>query len=336
MIFWDKPYYFFVLLLAALLAYLFWNLHHWRQKARYNFADTHLQQDVFRSKMSNWINAKVIYLMISLLFIVLTLMGPLWGEEEQKLKREGIDIIFALDLSNSMNAQDIAPSRLEKSKFFISDYLNRLGGDRVGLVVFAGDAYAVSPLTADYAALVSFIENLDTHLLWDQGTNFAAALRRCSEVLGDVPDTSKAVILISDGEDHEKGLDDAIELLRKQRIEVFAVGVGKDVPVPIPMDTADGWDDGYKTDDNGSTVLTSFHGQTLRSIADRTNGKYIQLERIEDGINSLKDGIDALEKKSQTEISTYNKKQQFQWFLLPALLFFLMYSLTPENKKIKQ
>ena len=336
MIFWDKPYYAFLFLLLGLVLYLFWKLFEWRKSVRLHYADDTLREDVFRSKITNWLNLKTLFLLLSLIFIILALMGPLWGEEEQRLKREGIDIVFALDLSNSMNAEDIAPSRLEKSKNFIQNYVSQLGGDRIGLVVFAGEAYALSPLTSDYMALNSFIETLDTNILWNQGTNFASALNESVTVLGDAPETSKAIILISDGEDHEEGINEAIEVLNKNKIEIFAVGVGNDIPVPIPMKTADGWDDGYKEDDNGNTVLTSFHGETLRHIAEKSKGSYIKLERIEDAVSSLKTAINSLEKKSQSEIASFNRKQQYQWFLGISLLCFVMYSLTPENKKIKQ
>lgn len=318
------------------MLYLFWNLNQWRINVRKEYADPTLREDVFRSRISSWLNLKTVFLLLSLIFMVLALMGPLWGEEEQRLKREGIDIVFALDLSDSMNAEDIAPSRLEKAKNFMVNYVMQLGGDRVGLVVFAGDSYAVSPLTSDYVALLSFVETLDTNLLWNQGTNFAAALQESVNVLGKTPETSKAVVLISDGEDHEDGISEALDELQDNGILIFAVGVGDPVPVPIPMTTVDGWDDGYKQDDNGSTVLTSFHGEAMRSLAAETGGSYIKLERIDDAIRSLKSGLDTLEKKSASEISSFNRKQQYQWFLGISVLFFLMYSLTPENKKIKQ
>lgn len=336
MISWNQPYYILLMLLIVVVIYLYWNLHQWRKKVRAQYADEDLQEDVFRSKISNRLNTKIIFMILSLIFLVLALMGPLWGEEEQRLKREGIDLVFALDLSNSMNAEDIVPSRLEKSKNLIINYIQKLGGDRIGLVVFAGNAYAVSPLTSDYMAITSFVESLNTNLLWDQGTNISAALQESATMLGDAPDTSKAIVLISDGEDHEKNVSDALEMVKDNHIEIFAIGVGNDIPVPIPMVTVDGWDDGYKKDDNGSTVLTSFHGEMMRDLAESTGGSYIKLERVETTLNSLKAGINSLEKKSQSEIASFNKKQQFQWFLGVAILFFFIYSLTPDNKKIKR
>lgn len=336
MIFWDKPYYFFLLLFIPVLLWLFLQLSLWRKKVRDQYADSMLQDDVFKNRPRSWFNLKLIWLLLAVFSLILAIIGPQWGEEEQKLKREGIDIVFALDLSHSMNAEDISPSRLEKAKNFMSTYIETLGGDRAGLVIFAGEAYSVSPLTSDYAALNSYIESLDTNLLWNQGTHIASALEESITVLGESRDVSKAVVLISDGEDHEEGISDVLENMKDRGIEVFAVGVGNNVPVPIPMRTPDGWDDGFKLDDNGSTVLTSFNGAALRSVAEKSGGSYIKLERTQDAVNDLRSGINTLEKKAQSEMTGFNRKHQYQWFLGLGILFFFIYSLTPENKKIKR
>lgn len=329
---WDKPNYIIFMLAVFIVMFLLYRLHKWRAEVRAMYADTNLQEAVFSQKSISWLNLKNIFLLLSLVFLVIALMGPLWGEEEQTLKREGIDIVFALDLSNSMNAEDIAPSRLEKAKKFIIDYVETLGGDRVGLVIFAGEAYAVSPLTTDYMAINSFVASLDTNLLWNQGTNISAAIRTSLEVLGTAQDTSKAIILISDGEDHEEGIKDQIANAKKNRTEIFALGIGESVPVPIPMRTTDGFDAGYKEDDNGSTVLTSFHGENLRNIAELSGGSYIKVESLESTIKKLQNGINTLEKKSQQEVLTFNKKHQYQWFLGISILFFFIYTLTPDKR----
>lgn len=333
---WEKPYYAILFLLILGVIWLFIQLNIWRKKVRTAFADESLQEDIFGKTTTSWLSFKNIFLIMALIFSVIALMGPKWGEEEQRLKREGIDIAFALDLSNSMNAEDIAPSRLEKAKNFILQYVNTLGGDRVGLIVFAGDAYAVSPLTSDYSAITSFVEGLNTTLLWDQGTDFSQAIQEGVKVLGDSPETSKALILISDGEDHEEGIAKEIDFAKENKVEIFTIGVGNATPVPIPMVSADGFDEGYKEDDNGTTVLTSFHGEQLRYIAKKSDGSYIKLDNIKSALNSLKSGLNNLEKKSESEISSFNKKEQFQWFLAIAILFFFIYTLTPDNKFIKR
>ena len=134
------------------------------------------------------------------------------------------------------------------------------------------------------------------------------------------------------GEDHEKGIKEQIENAKKNRTEIFAVGVGNPVPVPIPMRTTEGSDAGYKEDDNGATVLTSFHGENLRQIAESSGGSYIKMESVDMTVEKLKKVINNLEKKAQSEILTFNKKHQYQWFLGVSILFFFIYTLTPDKR----
>ncbi|WP_406628678.1 vWA domain-containing protein [Ornithobacterium rhinotracheale] len=324
----STPAYGMLFIAVVLAAYFLWRLWQWRKRALRSFADPHLVPQLLKGRSSRFLQIKNIFLLLALFFMTIALMGPQWGEEEQKLKREGIDLVFALDLSNSMNAEDIAPSRIDKAKKFIHSFLNQLGGDRVGLVVFAGEAYAMSPLTTDYTSLNSSVSALDTDLLWNQGTNFSAAIDKSLQILGKNPETSKAIILISDGEDHEEGISDAIEKAKEQHTEIFTMGIGGDSPVPIPMYDSYGAME-YKTDDNGKTVLSSFHGEELRKIAEKSQGAYIKIESVNQAIKKLNAALSDLEKKSSTEISSRNKKQQFQYFVALSLLFLFIYTLTP-------
>ncbi|MXV37184.1 VWA domain-containing protein [Flavobacteriaceae bacterium Ap0902] len=333
---WDKPWFALVFLLVGVIAYLLIDLQSWRKKIRKEFADSGLDSAIFGQEQSSWLNLKFIFLIISLFFLTLALMGPLWGEEEQTMKREGIDMVFALDLSNSMNAEDIAPSRLLKAKQFIKRYIETLGGDRVGLVVFAGEAYTVAPLTSDYAALDGYIDTFDTNLLWNQGTNMSSSIIESVNLLGNSPNVSKAIILISDGEDHEKRIGDAIDYAKDNQVDIFTIGVGKTQPSPIPMTDTDGWDLGYKEDDDGKTVMTSFHGEELRNIAEQTNGSYTLMTSIDKTLETVRSQVNMLEKNAESEISTFNKKQQYQWFLVVSILFFFIYTLTPDKKYFKR
>lgn len=310
---WNKPWMGSLFLLIIGLVYLLWHLQSWRRKIRNEFADDELNQEIFGNQESRWLNIKSIMLICSLCCIVLALMQPMWGEEEQTMKREGIDLVFALDLSNSMNAQDVAPSRLEKAKMFIQKYIETLGGDRVGFVVFAGEAYAVSPLTSDYSALDGYIKTFDTNLLWNQGTNLSDAVTESVNLFQQSSNTSKAVILISDGEDHEEGINKAIQYAKDNQVEIFTIGVGTSKPTPIPMIDANGWDIGYKEDDNGNVVLTNFQGDELIDIAQKTNGTYTLMTSVEETISTVIEQVNHLQKKAESEMTTFNKKHQYQW-----------------------
>lgn len=330
----ENPWYAFLFLILVIIVWLYIELRKWRIKAINSFADFNLQENVFGKSVQKGISIKYISLMASLFFIIIAFMGPLWGEEKQILKREGIDLVFALDLSNSMNAEDVAPSRLEKSKQLINSYIKKLGGDRVGLVVFAGLAYRISPLTSDYFALESYINTLNTEFLWGQGTDFGRAIETSIKAIGKAPDTSKAIVIISDGEDHLDDYDDAIKLAKDNKVEIFTIGVGGTAAVPIPMKDSE-LGISYKKDKDGKTVLTTFQGETLRNIAQKSGGAYIKMNTINQTLAKLKDNIANLQKKSMSETSTINKKQQFQWFLGIGILLFFIFILTPEKKNIR-
>lgn len=329
---WEKPIYLILFIVILGVVYLLWDFHQWRKKAMHSFADAHLIPKLFsHNTKSPYFVIKSIFLTLALVFLTLSLMGPLWGKEEQKIKREGIDIVFAVDLSNSMNAEDVAPSRLEKTKKFIESYLQQLGGDRVGLVIFAGEAYIASPLTSDYSAILSYVGALQVELITNQGTNFSSALKKSAQALGKNPQTSKAIILISDGEDHEEGLAEAIAETIKNKINIYTLGVGETSPVPVPVYDRYGEVE-YKKDEKGEIVLSSFHGEVLKQIAQEAKGTYLKIESVESAVSVLKSEINKLQKNTTAEVLDVNKKKQFQWFLGIAILFFFIYNLTPDKR----
>lgn len=330
MIFWEefKYIWLFLLLLAAL--YLLYDLQRWRKNVMTEFADVSLRKQVFSGSSAATFGLKNVFLVLSIASLIIAVMGPMWGEEEQTLKREGIDMVVALDLSTSMNAEDVAPNRLEKSRLFLNSFLDRLGGDRVGLVVFAGDAYVMSPLTNDYIALKGQLNTLQTELLWKQGTNIASAIHKGVELLGENPSTGKAILIISDGEDHEGGINIALDEARKAGVEIFTIGVGTPNAVPIP-EYFNGELTGYKEDDSGRTVITKFSGDNLREIARTAKGSYTLMTSTEETYGALRRNLDNLQRKFEIEVTSKNRKAQFQWFLLAGLIFLFMHTLTPEK-----
>ena len=325
---WEKPTYGFLFLAIIVVVYLFWHLYKWQKIAINQFADADLIPKILGKAKFRFITFRRVLLILSLIFMILALIGPQWGEESQKVKREGVDIVFAVDVSNSMNAEDIAPSRLEKAQNFIKNFINKRGGDRIGLVIFAGEAYAVSPLTGDYTSLNAYIDALDTKLVWSQGTNFASAINTAVDVLGKNPQTSKVIVLISDGENHEFGIGKAIDNAKENHVEIITTGIGSDSPTPIPMYGQFG-DVEYKKDKDGKTVLTQFSSKDLEKIAEQSNGKYIKINSTKQAIEELESAINSLEKKSVSETLSTDKKKQFQWFLGLSILFLFIYNLTP-------
>ncbi len=303
----------------------------WQKTTREIFADSNLIPLIFSNTSKSFYWVKAILLILTLFFIVLALLGPMWGREPQTMKREGIDMVFALDVSTSMYAEDVAPNRLEKAKNFIRRTMKDLGGDRVGLVVFAGDAYAVSPLTNDYSAIDSYLQSVSPELFWNQGTNTAEAIRESIQLLGKSPDTSKAIILISDGEDHEENLNSALSLAQENKVKIITVGVGGNTPVPIPI-YDNGYRVGYKDNENGNPVLTKLQPQTLTQIAQKTDGAYIKMNGLVDTVKQVESDLATLKKKSESETTTMGYKNRYQWPLALAILGLFIYTLTLEKR----
>ncbi len=210
-----------------------------------------------------------VLLFSTFLFLGLALVRPQFGYREISESRAGIDLVFAVDVSKSMLAKDLSPSRLERVRFLILDLLPELRGDRIGLVTFAGVSFTESPLTYDYATFRLFLDDLSPDLIPVAGTNLESALREAAKTLGLKRQRDGAIVLMTDGEAFSGDLDSAVREINDAGIKVFTVGVGSEVGAPIPEET------GYKVDDKGKVVLTKLSTRTLEEIARKTGGAYL-------------------------------------------------------------
>jgi len=327
---WAKPenivWLLFIPLFIGTAMYVF----RWRKKARLLFADSNLVRQIFpeNHKSAYWLS--VILIGLSILFAVFALMDPLFGEERVKVKREGIDIVYALDLSNSMNAEDVAPSRLEKAKKIISESVQKLGGDRVGLIVFAADAYSISPLTNDYSAIQSYINSANPELISQQGTSFSQVLTKAVEMFGKAPTTGKMLVILSDGEDNESSISKAVDLAKENNIHIVSMGIGTKAGGPIPTKVGDFEE--YKLDRYGETVISKLDEASLKSLAESSSGKYIRVNQTENALENLHSFLNTLDKDVQDMAFSQDKKHIFQWFLALALIFIFIDTLTTEHK----
>ena len=313
---------------------IFWLLavyiFNWRKRVKNEFGDAHLVQKLFpkTSDFKYWFS--VVLLSFAFLFSVLALMDPLFGEEEVKIKREGVDVIYALDLSNSMNVEDVAPSRLEKAKKIISESIKRLGGDRVGLIIFAADAYTISPLTNDYGAVQAYINTANPDLISQQGTNFSGVMTNAAEMFGNAPTTGKLLVILTDGEDNESSVSQASGLAEKNNIHVAALGIGTGSGGPIPIRA--GSFEEYKMNRFGETVISKLNESSLKSLASGKNSVYIRVNQTESTIQELHQFLNSLDKKVQDTSYSNAKKHIFQWFLAVALILIFIDTLTTEHK----
>ncbi len=274
---------------------------------------------------------KALLIVLAVVFIVVALIRPRWGYHWEEVQRMGVDIVVVVDVSTSMLAQDVKPNRLKRAKMEIEDLINILQGDRIGLVAFAGDSFLQCPLSLDYCAFKMFLDYIDTDLIPVKGTAIADAIRKAIDAFDSKKRESKAIILITDGEDHSGDPVKAAEEAKAQGIKIFAIGIGSEGGAPIPE--PDGG--GFKKDKNGELIMTRLDEATLQKIALTTGGSYVRsitgdmdLEKIY--IDGIKKELEARELKSQRR---KRFEERFQIFAGIAILILVLESLISEKKK---
>lgn len=276
---------------------------------------------------------KFIILSISLLFLVLAAAGPQWGKELQKITRSGIDVIVALDVSKSMLAQDIQPSRLDKAKREIEGFLDRLQGDRVGLIYFAGSSFVQCPLTLDYGAIKLFLSLADPNTNPFPGTDIAGAIEDSIKAFEVSGKRTKVLILMTDGETHTSNTDEAVKKAAEKGIIIFTVGYGSGEGVPIPLRDENYSVIGYKRDENGNPVLSSLNQQLLNDIAEKTGGEYFMSSADESELDKIADRVDSMEKSKFTSSRGTKYKDRYQYPLTIVFLGLILYILINDRKK---
>ncbi len=314
----QPAYFYLLLLIAGLIFFLAWAAKRKRVLAE-QFVTASLVPRLVREQTWQGRQTRTILMVLGLLFMALSLAQPRWGFEWEDLKQEGVDIIVAVDVSQSMLAADIKPSRLERAQHKISDLLGLLEGDRIGVVAFAGTSFLQCPLTLDYQAAKIFLDALDTDLIPIQGTAIGHALRTAIEAFSPIEKKSKAIILITDGEDHGGNLAPVFRLALEEGVKIFAIGIGQESGAPIP-DAEQGR--GFKKDSSGEVILSKFNEPLLQKIALQTGGTYVRsvtgdmdLQKIY--LEDIKQKIEAKELRSSRR---KRWQERFQWMVALALL----------------
>lgn len=261
---------------------------------------------------------KFVMLLLALVFVILGVAGPQFGSKLQQVKKKGVELMIALDVSNSMMAQDIKPSRLEKAKMAISRLVEKLSNDKVGLIVFAGDAYVQLPITTDYSSAKLFLSNISTDIVPVQGTAIGAAIDLAAKSFTPETETSKAIIVITDGENHQ---DDAIAAAKKAHekgIAIHTIGMGLEQGAPIPEKGQPGQ---FMKDGSGNIVVSKLDEQTLREIAKAGEGIYVRASNTDVGLTQLLDEVNRMEKSLLEERVYTDYAEKYQYFLLVGLFF---------------
>jgi Ca-activated chloride channel family protein len=311
----DPDFFHLLWLVPILILFFRWGLRKKRQLTEI-FCNPAFGTATYNSEIRFRQNFKAVFIVLAVFFMILALTQPKWGYEWKELTQEGVDIVVALDVSTSMLAEDIKPNRLSRAKRKISDLLDMLDGDRIGLVAFAGTAFIQCPLTLDYSAAKLFLDATDTELISAQGTALADAIRKSVAAFRAEEDKSKAVILITDGENHSGDPLKVAQWAADQGVRIFTIGIGDDSGAPIPDSVG-----GFKKDAGGEIVLTRLDETILQQIALKTGGTYVRSVTGDLDLNKiyLENIQPKIEKK---ELKTQRRKlwrERFQWLIFLAL-----------------
>ena len=306
---------------------VFW----WKKKKQKQFARLDLLKKLSPETSSFKSILKIIVVCLGLLFLIISLTNPKMGTKLETIKRQGVDIVFALDVSKSMLAEDIAPSRLEKAKQIISKIIDRLGSDRVGIIIYAGNAYPLLPITTDHAAANMFLQNANPNMVSSQGTAISEAIEKAITYYDNDEQTNRFLFVVSDGEDHQENATDVAALAFKEGIKIYTIGVGTSKGAPIPLRN-NGSDIGYKKDNKGEVVVTQLHEDVLKDIADQAEGKYINGNKTQEAVDYIEDLLLKAEKSEFESKQFSDYKDQFQWFIGFGILFLIIDVLLLDKK----
>ncbi len=320
----DEKIHFYLLAILPIMALVFLLLQLWKVKVQKRFADKKLLRRLAPNRSILKSSLKMIFLLTGLFFLIIALVNPKIGTKLETVKREGVDIVFAVDVSKSMLAEDIAPNRLEKAKRLVSEIINQLASDRIGIIAYAGQAYPQLPITTDYGAAKMFLQGMNTNMLSSQGTAINAAIDLASTYYDDAEQTNRVLFVISDGEDHSEGSTlKAVENAVENGIRVFTIGVGKTKGAPIPL-KRNGVVESLKKDSEGEVVITKLNESVLAEIAYEGNGEYIDGTNTDDAVDFIKEELNKMDKKEFEAKQFAEYKDQFQWFLGIGLLFLFL------------
>lgn len=319
------------LLLVPLMVILFGLVKMWRKKARARFAEEILFEQLIPGYSNLKYRLKFSLFLIGFILLLIGLANPQIGSKLEEVKREGIDLIVAIDVSNSMKAEDLSPNRLENAKRAMLQLVQELKGDRLGIIVFAGKAYTQLPVTTDYSAAKLFLNTIDTDIIPTQGTAIGAAIELAEESYDYEQGGNKVLIVVSDGENHEDDAIEAAESANKKGIKIYTIGMGSPNGAPIPVFKR-GKKAGYRQTEDGSTVVSSLNEEMLGQIAAAGNGAYIRASNANTGFREILDELSGLE-KAEFESKMYTDyEDRFQFFIGAAILFLLASMLISEKR----
>lgn len=313
----EDPIYLWLLLLVPILLLLRFLTYKRRIAKLKKFGDIALVRELMPDVSKYRPTVKFVLILTALTLVILMLARPQTGTKISNESRSGIETIIAVDISNSMLAKDVVPSRLDKSKLLVENLIDNFTEDRIGLIVFAGEAFVQLPITNDYVSAKMFLQNMDPSLIPTQGTDLARAIRLAMNSFSQQENIGRAIIVITDGEDHEGGALEAAKEAKKKGINVFILGVGSSNGAPIPVGN------GYLTDASGKTVMTALNEQMCQEVAQAGNGTYIHVDNTSEAQEKLNSEISKLQKGTTQSVVYSEYDEQFQAFGILVLLLLI-------------
>lgn len=317
----EEKWYLYFLIAIPVMAMLFLYIQFWKRKKQREFGDLELIKKLSPEKSVFKPILKLVVVLLALTCLVIGLVNPKIGTKLETVKREGIDIIFAVDVSKSMLAEDVAPNRLEKSKQLVSQIINSLGSDRIGIVAYSGNAFPVLPITTDYSVAKMFLQGMNPGMISSQGTSIDQAINLATTFIDKKDKTNKLLIIITDGEDHSDSAKEAAEEAKKAGLKILTIGVGTEKGGTIPL-KRNGIVESFQRDQNGEVVITKRNAEVLKAIAKSSGGGYVDGNSTKAVLDYVKNALDNIQKTEFESTQMADFKSQFQWFL--GFGFFLL------------
>jgi len=316
----EETLYFYLILVIPIILFGFLVLKRWKSIIQKKYISKELLETLSPDISSFKPKVKLLFLILSFLFISIGLVNPKIGTQLKTVKREGVDIVFAIDVSKSMLAEDVAPNRLEKAKRLVSQIINQLSSDRVGVIAYAATALPILPITNDYSTAKMFLQSLNTEMLSSQGTAILESIKLAKDYYDDENQTNRVLCILSDGEDHELENQNISEIVEATGITIFTIGIGtvKGAPIPIKLNNIV---QSYKKDSEGEVVITKLVPKLLEGLASSSSGIYIEGKNTEEVVEIIIEKLKEMDKQEFESKQFVAYKDQFQWFIAIGLIF---------------
>ena len=320
--YFENSWYLLLLLLLPLIGFIMYQFILWKKRKRTLFAEEKFQEKLFGKEAKLSLLYPILYL-VALFFLVISIADLLNGTEEVKTNQKMNNVIFLLDVSNSMNAEDIQVSRLTQAKNIMLNTMAKMKSDKMGIVIFAGEANSIMPLTTDFTAAETYIGGITTNIVKVQGTDFLKAVEKSAEKFKNVPKGARKIVLLSDGEDNEDNEKKAEKLASSEGISITSVGIGTDEGAPIP-EYIYGQLMGYKLDSSGETVISKREITGLKNLANSTGGEYIDGNNLDQATNQILENLEKKNTSTSSWVKSQNAVHYYQYFLGISIFLFLI------------